>query len=54
MLAERAERFVRAVGGGRQTVGAEPDPGQQRDERELVKGVRVFDVFGGTENEALE
>ena len=54
VLAEGAERFVRAVRGGRQAVCAEPNPREQRDQRELVKGVGVFDVFRSAENNPLQ
>ena len=41
-----AERLVGAVGARRQPVGAEADPGEERDQRELVEGVRILDVLG--------
>jgi hypothetical protein len=36
VLAERAERLVGSVGGGRQAVGAQTDPGEESAQRELV------------------
>ena len=41
---EVAERLVGAVGGRRQAVGAEADPGEEGDEREVVKELGVAEV----------
>ena len=51
MFAELPERFVRAVRAGGEAVCAEADPREERDERELVKGVRILDVLGRTDEE---
>ena len=37
MALECEKGLLRTIAGGRQTVGAKPDPGKERDERELVK-----------------
>ena len=37
VAAEREKRFLRAVAGRRQAVGAEPDPGEERDQRDAVR-----------------
>ena len=50
VLAERAERLFGAVRGRGETVRAETDPGQERDERDLVERVRVADVAAFAEN----
>ena len=52
VLAELAERLVRTVRARREPVGAEPDPGEERDERELVERVRILDVLRRAEEEA--
>src|SRR5262249_34937244 len=51
--AELAKSLVRAVGARGEPVGAEPHPGQERRQRQLVE--RFFaDVLGATEEEAPE
>jgi hypothetical protein len=51
---ERAEGFVGAVRARREPVGAEADPGEERDERELVKGVRIFDVLRRADDDVTQ
>ena len=46
VLAQDLESLFRAVGGGREAVGAEADPGQDRDQGELVEEGRILDVAG--------
>ena len=46
VFAERLERFLRSVGARRETVGAEPDPRQDRDERDLVERAGLAGSFG--------
>ena len=41
MRAERLEGLLGPVGGGRQTVGAEAHPREQRDQRDFVKDGRI-------------
>src|SRR5581483_10550806 len=41
VAAERPERLLRAVAGGRDAVRAQPDPGEERDERDVVPGPGV-------------
>jgi hypothetical protein len=43
VLAQRLEGFFRAVGGGRQSVRAQADPGQEGDERQMVVRGLVLD-----------
>jgi hypothetical protein len=54
VLAERAERLVRTVRRRRQAVGAEADPGEEGDERELVERLGIARVLRGTEEELAE
>ncbi len=54
MLPERAERLVRTVRGRREAVGSQPDPREERDEREPVEDVRVLDVARLPEENAGE
>ena len=44
MAPESPEGLVRTVGGGREPVGPEADPREERDERDPVKDVRVLHV----------
>ena len=41
---DRAVGLIRTVRGGAQAVGAEPDPGEERDERDVVIEFGVADV----------
>ena len=44
VLAERLERLLGAVGGGRQPVGSQADPGEERDQRQPVEEPAVAQV----------
>ena len=53
VLAELAEGLLRAVRARREAVGAEPDPREERDQRELME--RLFaDPFGPPEDEPAQ
>ena len=54
VLTERAERLVGAVGRGGQPVGAQADPGQERDERHLVEDAGVLHAARRTEYGAAD
>ncbi len=54
VLTERSERLVGAVRARRQPVGAEPDPSEQGDERQLMKRVRIFYVLRGADDGAAD
>ena len=45
VLAERLERLLGAVGARREPVGAEPDPREDRDERDLVEGAGIAGIL---------
>src|SRR5436189_234284 len=42
---ERAEGFLGSVGGRRQPVGAQSDPREDRDQRQLVERARLAGIF---------
>ena len=48
------ERLGRTVGRRRQSVRAEADPGEKRDQRDLVKDGRILNVALGAEQDAPE
>ena len=53
-VAEREVRLLRAVAGRREAVGAEPDPGEERDQRDLVEDRRRERVLAVAEDDASE
>src|SRR5207302_10987226 len=54
VLAEVLERFLRTVRGGRQPVGAEPDPGEEGRQRDVAEQMRVLQVLRPSKQDALE
>jgi hypothetical protein len=46
VVSEGLEGLLGAVRGGRQAVGAEPDPGQESDERDAVEDPRIHRILG--------
>src|SRR5262249_29773273 len=52
VIAEGTKRLVGTVRPRRQTVGAEPHPRQERNQRELVKCMRILDVLRSAEDRA--
>ena len=53
-VADGPVELVGAVGRGGEAVGAQPHPGEQRDERDVVVGPRVVDVPGRAEEDAAQ
>ena len=54
VLPERLERLGRAVRARRQPVGAEPDPGEDRDQRDLVEGAGITRVLRRADEDARD
>ena len=52
VLAQRAEGFIRPIGRRGQSVGAQANPCQKRDQRDRVERVRVLNVAGLAEDQA--
>ena len=53
MGAEGLEGFLGSVAGRRKTVGAEADPGEDGNERDLVEEVMVGERAGAAEKEGF-
>ena len=53
MAAEGEERLLRAVARGGDPVGAQPHPGEEGDQGDVVEDLRVEEVPGGAEQDPL-
>jgi hypothetical protein len=54
MRSEGEERLLGTVGRGRQSVGTQSHPGEERDQRELVMDLGVEEVLPTAEDEAAQ
>ena len=54
MAAQGEERLLGAVVGGGKAVRAQPDPGKEGDQGELVEEVGVADVAGPADEDVLQ
>ena len=54
MRAEREESFLGTVARRTQPVGAEPDPGEKGNQRELVEDFRILNVAGRADQNLAE
>src|SRR6266511_4128773 len=54
MLPEREEGLLGPVAGGRKAIGPEADPGEERDQRDVVEDAGIADVLGRPEEYLAE
>src|SRR5664280_97003 len=54
MLTERPVGLVRAIGARRKPIRSETNPRQDRNQRQLMKGLGIVDVLGRTKNPATQ